>query len=109
MFCFGTARESHLNNAASFWGVNTECSSEATGCARMDSIYANGTQMCLELWDYGTSSDPATNVNAFTVVPTDEETAENSFSLLGGANLEGDLFNVSPTLENPNDEVLEHA
>lgn len=99
-FCFGTARATHSNNAASFWGVNTTCSSEATGCQRMDEIFTSGTQMCLELWHYGD------NVNAFTVVPTDQETATNSFSLLGGATMADDLFSIPATLENPNDQVL---
>lgn len=68
----------------------------------MDQIFSSGTQMCLELWDYGGTP----NVNAFTVVPTDQETATNSFSLLGGATTADDLFSIPATLANPNDQVL---
>lgn len=66
----------------------------------MDSIFNNGTQMCLELWDYGDG------INAFTVVPRAEETANNSFSLLPGATLQDDLFNIPADRANPNDAVL---
>jgi len=105
-FCFATARQNHLNNAASFWGIDTSCSAETTGCQRMSEIYESGTQMCMELWDYGTSADPDENVNAFTVVPTAQETATNSFSLLGGVSIDDDLLTVPASQPNTNDQVL---
>ena len=104
-FCFGTARQNHLNNAASFWGIDTTCSAETSGCQPMSEIYADGTQMCMELWDYGTSSAPAANVVAFDVVPTAQETATNSFSLLGGVSVDDDLLTVPTSQPNTNDEV----
>lgn len=104
-FCFATARQNHLNNAASFWGINTTCSADTDGCQPMSEIYANGTQMCLELWDYGTSADPAENMVAFTVVPTAQQSETNSFSLLGGVSIDDDLLAVPTSQPNTNDEV----
>lgn len=72
----------------------------------MSEIYANGTQMCLELWDYGTSADPAENMVAFTVVPTAQQSETNSFSLLGGVSIDDDLLAVPTSQPNTNDEVL---
>merc|ERR1719181_686568 len=67
----------------------------------MDALYTDGTEAVAEMWAYGTTP-------AFTVVPTSQETATNSFSLFGGASTSlGHLayFTIDPSAANTNDDA----
>ena len=98
-----TPNTAAIDAGRGFWNRATGCTSDSTPacCQRLDAIYTDGSEAVAEMWAYG--DDPA-----FTVVPTADETAFNSFSLFGGAaaTLAPDDYSSIPiTTPNTNDAV----